>query len=48
LHNIELGERGDPAYVSRFGFHVKTCCGYLPQGNAWHDDWPVKPLQNAA
>ena len=41
LHNIKLGEQGDPGFVSKFGFHVQTCCGYLPQGNAWDDDWPV-------
>ncbi|TRY90294.1 hypothetical protein DNTS_012374 [Danionella cerebrum] len=25
--------------VSRFGFPVPTCCGYLPQVNDWQDDW---------
>ncbi|KAG7262647.1 hypothetical protein CRUP_001487, partial [Coryphaenoides rupestris] len=25
--------------VERFGFHVATCCGYLPQENEWQDDW---------
>lgn len=25
--------------VERFGFSVKTCCGYLPQENEWQDDW---------
>ena len=45
LHNIKLGEKGDPEYVDKFGFHAKTCCGYLPQGNAWDDDWPVSLYQ---
>ncbi|KAI7789531.1 ketosamine-3-kinase [Triplophysa rosa] len=25
--------------VNKFGFHVTTCCGYLPQVNDWQDDW---------
>ncbi|KAM3719646.1 Ketosamine-3-kinase [Dirofilaria immitis] len=25
--------------VTQFGFHVPTCCGYLPQNNEWCDDW---------
>ena len=41
LHNIELGERGSPEHVSRFGFPVETFCGQLVQGNRWRDDWPV-------
>ena len=28
-------------YVERFGFHTTTCCGYLPQDNAWEHDWLV-------
>ena len=44
LHNIELGERGSPEYVSRFGFPVATFCGQLVQGNRWRDDWPVSLL----
>ncbi|XP_073463117.1 ketosamine-3-kinase-like [Aquarana catesbeiana] len=26
-------------YVDRFGFHIATCCGYLPLKNDWHEDW---------
>ncbi|XP_075221080.1 ketosamine-3-kinase-like isoform X3 [Lycorma delicatula] len=26
-------------YVTQFGFHTTTCCGYIPQENAWCDDW---------
>ena len=44
MHNIELGERGSPEYVSRFGFPVATFCGQLVQGNRWRDDWPVSLL----
>ncbi|XP_035380795.1 ketosamine-3-kinase isoform X1 [Electrophorus electricus] len=25
--------------VDRFGFHVVTCCGYIPQVNDWQTDW---------
>lgn len=25
--------------IDRFGFHVPTCCGYLPQENEWQNDW---------
>lgn len=25
--------------VTQFGFHVTTCCGYLPMVNDWCDDW---------
>lgn len=31
----------DPPYVSKFGFHTVTCCGFIPQVNEWHDDWPT-------
>ena len=30
-----------PVYVQEFGFHVPTCCGYLPQSNNWCSDWQV-------
>jgi len=30
-----------PPYVTQFGFHETTCCGYLPQDNEWCDDWVV-------
>ncbi|KAG8225553.1 hypothetical protein J437_LFUL002069 [Ladona fulva] len=23
----------------KFGFHVNTCCGYIPMENSWNDDW---------
>ncbi|XP_038632349.1 ketosamine-3-kinase isoform X2 [Scyliorhinus canicula] len=26
-------------YVNKFGFHITTCCGYLPQHNDWQSDW---------
>nr|BAH72258.1 ACYPI009343 [Acyrthosiphon pisum] len=25
--------------INKFGFHVETCCGFLPQNNTWTDDW---------
>ncbi len=39
LHNVELGKKGSQDYVSKFGFPVPTCCGEIPQGNGWDDDW---------
>ncbi|CAH1800412.1 unnamed protein product [Owenia fusiformis] len=52
LYNDEVGKRlslqessvhkdESLEYVSRFGFPVTTCCGYLPQDNTWQDDWVV-------
>ena len=31
----------EPVYMTQFGFHTTTCCGYLPQDNTFCDDWPV-------
>ena len=42
LHNIERGKSGHPDYVNKFGFHVRTSCGSIPQKNAWKNDWKVK------
>ncbi|XP_071969833.1 ketosamine-3-kinase-like isoform X1 [Engystomops pustulosus] len=28
-----------PGAVENFGFHTTTCCGYIPQENAWQEDW---------
>ncbi|KAM6163008.1 fructosamine-3-kinase [Rhynchocyon petersi] len=28
-----------PQYVTKFGFHTVTCCGFIPQVNEWLDDW---------
>lgn len=51
LHNLELENKADalvgattetsPQYISKFGFSVSTCCGYLPQENSWEQDWLV-------
>lgn len=52
LHNESLKNQGNsvhkskddsesPDYVSQFGFHCTTCCGYIPQNNEWKDDWVV-------
>jgi len=37
LHNKSL--QGTEGYVGRFGFDSETCCGFLPQGNLWREDW---------
>jgi fructosamine-3-kinase len=34
-------DENKPVYMSQFGFHTTTCCGYLPQDNTFCDDWPV-------
>jgi len=39
LHNIERGKSGHPDYVNKFGFHVWTSCGSIPQKNAWKNNW---------
>ncbi|KAG9461598.1 hypothetical protein GDO78_016296, partial [Eleutherodactylus coqui] len=31
--------QSDLEYMDKFGFHVVTCCGYLPLVNDWQDDW---------
>ncbi|XP_072163770.1 ketosamine-3-kinase-like isoform X1 [Diadema setosum] len=35
----EGDSEGTASYISQFGFHSTTCCGYLPQENSWTDDW---------
>ncbi|XP_030646045.1 ketosamine-3-kinase [Chanos chanos] len=32
------GQTATPV-IDKFGFHVITCCGYIPQVNDWQDDW---------
>lgn len=27
--------------IKKFGFHVETSCGKIPQNNKWTDDWIV-------
>lgn len=48
MHNIELLKHANPGYVGKeegpipvekFGFHVVTCCGYIPMENDWSDKW---------
>lgn len=36
-----IADKPQTEYVSKFGFHTTTCCGYLPQENEWHEDWVV-------
>ncbi|TNN71511.1 Ketosamine-3-kinase [Liparis tanakae] len=31
--------QSEVAVITKFGFSVPTCCGYLPQENEWQDDW---------
>jgi fructosamine-3-kinase len=33
-------------YVEEFGFHITTCCGFLPQNNEWLADWPTFYTRN--
>lgn len=49
--SVELGDQlanmhlfniqGEQPNVNQFGFHVDTCCGFLPQNNTWTDNWLV-------
>lgn len=32
--------------TGKFGFHIATCVGTLPQNNRWQDSWEVFFLQN--
>ncbi|KAJ7989968.1 hypothetical protein DPEC_G00309970 [Dallia pectoralis] len=34
-----VGKGAQVAVIEQFGFHVPTCCGYLPQENEWQSDW---------
>ncbi|XP_075415637.1 fructosamine-3-kinase [Tenrec ecaudatus] len=39
-----VGQRAEGAesqYVTKFGFHTVTCCGFIPQVNEWEEDWPA-------
>ncbi|KAL4223167.1 fructosamine 3 kinase [Mactra antiquata] len=36
--SIHKDESSD-GYISQFGFHVNTCCGYLEMVNTWCNDW---------
>ncbi|XP_077996317.1 ketosamine-3-kinase-like [Glandiceps talaboti] len=49
LHNEQLRKNeekvanrvgcGESSYVDKFGFDKPTCCGYVPTGNEWCEDW---------
>lgn len=50
LNNFKLFNRDNNASINKseninpvkeFGFHITTCCGYLPQENNWNSDWIV-------
>ncbi|XP_028979459.2 ketosamine-3-kinase [Esox lucius] len=34
-----VGKGADVPVIEQFGFHVPTCCGYLPQENEWQSEW---------
>lgn len=36
LHNLQ-----EKQSIKKFGFHVDTSCGFIPQNNTWTDDWLV-------
>lgn len=38
LYNLKCKE----SPIKKFGFHVETCCGFLPQDNSWNENWIVK------
>eukprot|EP00092_Neocalanus_flemingeri_P002042 GFUD01002179.1.p1 GENE.GFUD01002179.1~~GFUD01002179.1.p1 ORF type:complete len:243 (+),score=54.24 GFUD01002179.1:176-904(+) len=38
LANLEKRNNGGD-FVEQFGFDIETCCGFLPQGNQWHNNW---------
>ncbi|KAJ8345393.1 hypothetical protein SKAU_G00295860 [Synaphobranchus kaupii] len=31
--------QSDVPVIEKYGFHIPTCCGYLPQVNEWQSDW---------
>lgn len=41
VHKHEDDDSEAPAFVSQFGFHTTTCCGFIPQNNDWKDNWVV-------
>ena len=38
LANVERKNNGGE-FVDKFEFDVETCCGFIPQGNRWRNDW---------
>ncbi|GAB6022736.1 hypothetical protein CHUAL_006831 [Chamberlinius hualienensis] len=36
-NETRVGNRGE--WVTTFGFHSVTCCGYIAQDNTWSQDW---------
>ena len=39
LHLHNRSREGKEGYVDKFGFEIKTCCGFIPQDNSWQGDW---------
>ncbi|CAG9536267.1 unnamed protein product [Cercopithifilaria johnstoni] len=37
--NFVGGQEKAEESITQFGFHIPTCCGYLPQMNEWCNDW---------
>lgn len=44
--NFVGGQEKTVESVTQFGFHIPTCCGYLPQMNEWCENWVVKHCFN--
>ncbi|VVC45486.1 Hypothetical protein CINCED_3A004193 [Cinara cedri] len=42
LNNLQ----GEQPNINQFGFHVETCCGFLPQNNTWTNDWLTFFIEN--
>lgn len=42
MHLFNL--QGEQPAVNKFGFHVETCCGFIPQNNTWTEDWIVRKI----
>ena len=44
LDNVNKLKDGRPGSVSKFGFHVPTCCGQIAQANTWNENWVVSTI----
>lgn len=42
MHMFNFQEK--QCIINQFGFHIETCCGFIPQNNTWTDDWLVHKL----
>lgn len=37
--NAASEDEFEEKYIHQCGFHIKTCCGFIPQDNTWCDSW---------